>query len=335
MTNKILNRALYDARYVTRGSEIRHYPIMFGEEGDADTNNILEFIRNRKGWDRNIFEEGKKNCMFSIMDDQVVITISENAETGLLQLAPGFRSGPSAGRGRGRGRGRGPGPGRGGGTEADDLPAWHERRSLYGIGIRSNDRDLGSIWENLLIPPPPGPSESLREASDLLVLQARREQDTVRREEITRQASFEIADYTAPLGIDRAGGFEATRGLIASILDVTMEIGLDYKDKFNRARPNIIEPRLRPYLPVPSHASYPSNHSFQSFAVANVLQRMMPEHPGVTALYTRARRVAENREWAGLHYASDTNAGEELAERVTPYLVEAMDETMRRALREW
>ena len=159
--------------------------------------------------------------------------------------------------------------------------------------------------------------------------------DAVRREEIVRQASFGISDYTAPLGIDSAGGFEATRGLITSTLEITMEIGLDYKDRFNRARPNIVEPRLRPFLPVPSHASYPSNHSFQSFAVANVLQRMIPEHAGVTALYARARRVAENREWAGLHYASDTDAGEELAERVTPYLVEAMDETMRRAQREW
>jgi hypothetical protein len=62
---------------------------------------------------------------------------------------------------------------------------------------------------------------------------------------------------------------------------------------------------------------------------------MLPEHAGVTALYERARRVAENREWAGLHYASDTDAGEELAARISPYLVDAMDETIRRAQSEW
>lgn len=333
MSTETLNSDLYQARYMTRGSDIRHYPVMFGDKLDIEL--LRPYIDRKNTGKLSQLSLDGKDSVLSVVDDQIVITISDNAEAGLMRLSPGFRSGPSAGRGRGRGRGRGPGPGRSGGTEGEELPPWHERRSLYGIGLRSNDRDLGAIWENLLIAPPPGPSESLYETAYLLALQDRRANDLVRRDEIARQASFEISDYTAPLGIDRAGGFEATRGLITSILDITMEIGLDYKDRFNRARPNIIEPRLRPALPVPSHASYPSNHSFQSFAVANILQRMMPEHPGVTALYARARRVAENREWAGLHYPSDTDAGEELAERITPYLVEAMDETMRRALREW
>ena len=215
------------------------------------------------------------------------------------------------------------------------LPSWHDKRSLHRIGLTAKSNYLGAIWENILIDPPPGPSTSLREAEALIDLQIMREGNPVRREEIVRQASFGILDYTAPLGIDTLGGFEGTRNLIVAILEITEEIGLYYKDRFNRPRPNIIEPRLRPALPVPSHASYPSNHSFQSFAVANVLQRMIPEHPGVTALYERARRVAENREWAGLHYASDTDAGEELAARVAPYLVDAMDETIRRAQSEW
>ncbi|PJA59183.1 MAG: hypothetical protein CO163_10800 [Rhodobacterales bacterium CG_4_9_14_3_um_filter_71_31] len=159
--------------------------------------------------------------------------------------------------------------------------------------------------------------------------------DPARRAEIERQARFEISDYTAPLGIDTVGGYEATRSLIVAVLEITEQIGLVYKDRFDRLRPNIVEPRLRPALPVPSHAAYPSNHAFQSFAVAHVLQRMIPEHPGVTALFCRARRVAENREWAGLHYASDTEAGCDLAARVAPYLIEAMDEAIHHALREW
>ena len=69
--------------------------------------------------------------------------------------------------------------------------------------------------------------------------------------------------------------------------------------------------------------------------MANVFQRIVPEHPGISALFHRARRVAENREWAGLHYASDTEAGHELAARIAPYLVEALDGAMRDAQREW
>ena len=206
MTTEALNIALYNARYMTKGSEIRHYPIMFGEQSSEDIDELLAYIQKRKGWEAYPFSRDKKNSLVSILDDQIVITISNDAEAGLMQFAPGFRSGPSAGRGRGRGRGRGPGPGRSGGTEAEGLPAWHEKRSLYGIGLKRKDKDLGAIWENLLIPPPPGPSESLAEAARLLELQDRREQDAVRREEIVRQASFGISDYTAPLGIDSARG---------------------------------------------------------------------------------------------------------------------------------
>ena len=48
-----------------------------------------------------------------------------------------------------------------------------------------------------------------------------------------------------------------------------------------------------------------------------------------------ARNVAENREWAGLHYPSDTTGGRELARRFAPYLREAFRSTFSAAQREW
>jgi hypothetical protein len=47
---------------------------------------------------------------------------------------------------------------------------------------------------------------------------------------------------------DEAGGFEATKALMAVVLDVTNEIGLAYKNRFSRPRPNIIQPLLRPFI---------------------------------------------------------------------------------------
>jgi hypothetical protein len=71
------------------------------------------------------------------------------------------------------------------------------------------------------------------------------------------------------------------------------------------------------------------------FSVAEVMTRMLPEMPGATELFHVAQRVAENREMAGIHYASDSYAGRELARLFSPYLVLACRRLMRDALQEW
>ena len=108
-----------------------------------------------------------------------------------------------------------------------------------------------------------------------------------------------------------------------------------YKDRFGVARPNQVEPRIRPFIAVPSHNSYPSNHSFQSFSVAFVFSRILPEHPASVELFRSARRIAENREWAGLHYASDTRCGHDLARMILPVLEIVCERQMLAAQREW
>ena len=67
-------------------------------------------------------------------------------------------------------------------------------------------------------------------------------------------------------------GYDETVALFFIVLDLCEEIGMCYKDRFGVARPNQVEPRIRPFIAVPSHNSYPSNHSFQSFSVAFVFR---------------------------------------------------------------
>lgn len=100
-------------------------------------------------------------------------------------------------------------------------------------------------------------------------------------------------------------------------------------------RPNQIEPRLRPLLPNPPHQSYPSNHSFQSFSIGFLFSRILPEHPASSELFNSARRIAENREWAGLHYACDTQAGYQLARMIAPVLEKVCKKQMLAAQAEW
>jgi hypothetical protein len=66
-----------------------------------------------------------------------------------------------------------------------------------------------------------------------------------------------------------------------------------------------------------------------------VFERFFPHHPATEEFHRIAAEIAVNREWAGLHFESDTAAGLRLAELFLPYLVDACAEQMRAALAEW
>lgn len=169
----------------------------------------------------------------------------------------------------------------------------------------------------------------------LLAMQANVEERKKRQPEILLEDTMDLSQFTRPLNIEAHAGFEATLALFHTILQITEYVGLQYKDMFARTRPSLVEPALRPLLPVPPHFAYPSNHSFQCHSIALIFERYFPQHPASGELHLIAERIAENREWAGLHYRSDTQAGEMLAERFLPYLADACSELMREAQAEW
>ncbi|MBS1943309.1 MAG: phosphatase PAP2 family protein [Bacteroidetes bacterium] len=91
-------------------------------------------------------------------------------------------------------------------------------------------------------------------------------------------------------------------------------IVLDLKAKFNRTRANVIDPSLTTVVSVPWHKAYPSGHSTQMFITALVFSEAMPAK--AQAFQKLAASVAINREIAGLHYSTDTDAGYVLAQQV-------------------
>jgi membrane-associated phospholipid phosphatase len=88
---------------------------------------------------------------------------------------------------------------------------------------------------------------------------------------------------------------------------------MHYKLKFKRPRPSHLSPALMPPIDPPGHPAYPSGHATESYLLSLCLTDVMP-----TAAHEPLRRVAErvsrNREVLGLHYRSDTVAGEKLAQ---------------------
>jgi len=215
------------------------------------------------------------------------------------------------------------------------IPAFELRRLHQQPSRNAFTAAARFTWEMLDILPPPGPDFTRLEAKVLLSLQKRDRERARRLPDILQEASLSVSEFTRPLYIENISGYEQTETLFQNILTTCEYVGLIYKSKFNRLRAHQFEPRLRPLLAVPSHEAFPSNHAFQCFSIAFAFNTILPEHPATEELTRIAQNVAENREWGGLHYPSDTSAGRDLARRFAPYLRDAFSATFNAAHKEW
>ena len=97
---------------------------------------------------------------------------------------------------------------------------------------------------------------------------------------------------------------------------------MHWKAVYQRARPTQVCPALFPPIAVPGHASYPSGHSTQAHLLAlclgDVFDALPPGQPSADVLKADldvlARRIARNREIAGLHYRTELRGRREARE---------------------
>jgi len=95
---------------------------------------------------------------------------------------------------------------------------------------------------------------------------------------------------------------------------------LKYKKHFSRARPSQLRPDLDLAIDNPRHAAYPSGHATQSYAAALILSKIDAEN--ADKYLDCARSIAYRREIAGVHYPSDSKAGQILAKKIVNKLLE-------------
>jgi hypothetical protein len=146
----------------------------------------------------------------------------------------------------------------------------------------------------------------------------------------TKKQEAEISAQVSPMtvkGAVVAAGVGKLRPalnvLIDAVLEETRRPILYCKFRLNRVRAYQLLTQLAPLflgLDFPMHPSFPSGHSTQAHLVANVLEDVF----GVNGVKRAARKMAwhigRNRELAGLHYPSDTKAGEVLARVLQTHL---------------
>jgi acid phosphatase (class A) len=114
--------------------------------------------------------------------------------------------------------------------------------------------------------------------------------------------------------------FPATALLLKDSMHDLDVILLREKRKFNRVRPNALDPALDVAIAVPGHPAYPSGHSTEVHFLAYVFGELAPARK--EEFLARADQVAKNREIAGLHYPSDTHAGVLLAQQLFAAMLE-------------
>ena len=100
-----------------------------------------------------------------------------------------------------------------------------------------------------------------------------------------------------------------------------------WKNRYKRVRPAHLFPGLLPPVATPGHSSFPSGHATQAQLVFRCLLQLLSKVPigsSAQSPYTianpaagrLARRIARNREIAGLHYPSDSAGGRYLADKI-------------------
>jgi acid phosphatase (class A) len=165
--------------------------------------------------------------------------------------------------------------------------------------------------------------------------------------EIVDQHDNFITPWLALLGVDRTQRWVLT--LVQTALRIGELVVMFYKDKYARPRPSHVCPTLAPPFGPPGHPSFPSGHALQGHLVAHCLTMMtrvqtnddpntpIYDYPWEGQIFWLANRIALNREYAGLHFPSDTVAGIWLAERCFEILAETgkFQQLMGDAIEHW
>ena len=190
---------------------------------------------------------------------------------------------------------------------------WWDEHFWTDLRLAGAYRDVVSSLKLDDLPPA---KEVEAELAELMAFQASPEREE-RRREILEEADRPPPFYANALFLD-AGRRPLTRELMGTAVNWSRMFIMTFKHQYKRPRPTQLEPRLKPMVPCPQHPAYPSGHSTQSHLLALIFGKLSGRPDVEKAMLEAADRIAANREYAGLHYRSDSAAGVTLARQLLP-----------------
>ncbi|WP_248313406.1 phosphatase PAP2 family protein [Bosea sp. F3-2] len=143
--------------------------------------------------------------------------------------------------------------------------------------------------------------------------------------EILTQLGYPIDYFATILGLNAARN-RFTFELIAATQVLTSHVAMVAKHHLACRRPDRLGTTVMPMISTPGHATFPSAHAAEAFAVATVIEGLlkavapMKHYPSSERLarlvFKQAERIAVNRTVAGMHFPIDSWAGAALGEAV-------------------
>ncbi|RXT57179.1 hypothetical protein B6S44_01695 [Bosea sp. Tri-44] len=193
-------------------------------------------------------------------------------------------------------------------TDVTEFPRRYWDPDYVGLAILPEFAT--SSWESeISVSPPPSTKSEITRNEIEYLLELMNERNKSRNEIVAQSTDF--PKYWLGLLMMNRASHPATYEMIKTAARVGEMVMFFYKFKFNRPRPHQLCPALMPMIAVPGHASYPSGHSLMSHMLSLTAASVRKDAEG--SLTVLANRVGKNREIAGLHYPSDTSAGENIA----------------------
>ncbi|MDB5469782.1 MAG: hypothetical protein JWR84_1342 [Caulobacter sp.] len=125
-----------------------------------------------------------------------------------------------------------------------------------------------------------------------------------------------------PLNAHEEGPNKETFKVVDSAIDWSLPYIMYFKARWMRARPDHLDPDIKTVFAVPGHPAYPSGHSTQAHLMALIGYEICRDRAIGATLWAAADRIAENREYAGVHYRADSACGVELARQLLPFFIE-------------
>jgi hypothetical protein len=108
-----------------------------------------------------------------------------------------------------------------------------------------------------------------------------------------------------------------SQAMMDSIISV-----FDSKYTYLRKRPFMILPNWVTVMPTPNHPSYPAAHGTISYSAATVLIHFFPENKN--NFLASAEEATNCREWGGIHFMMDNDAGALMGTKVGEKLISAL-----------
>lgn len=196
-------------------------------------------------------------------------------------------------------------------------------------------------WQrSFAIPEPPANSSARTNAEldYLMKLVPERPAKLARIEKEVEVTNFQFGEYRYGQLKTDPKFTETGRLLEAAYADMAIAV-FYFKERFNRVRPSILGEgqgrKLGTAIEVPSHPAYPSGHATAVHMLAYLLQELDP--PNSERYRLDASQIASNREVAGVHYPSDSEAGRLLGRQIADALLSnpAFLRQFEKAKREW